>query len=92
MDVVLAVTDNEEINLLCSLLAKQMEANKVIARADLPDYVPLFEIRFYRKLEQRRDHKPFFKRLDRKPFEKRFDRKPRVMFRFDSLITQTLSA
>jgi trk system potassium uptake protein TrkA len=44
MDVVLAVTDNDEKNLLCSLLAKQMGAKKVIARADRPDYVPLFEM------------------------------------------------
>jgi trk system potassium uptake protein TrkA len=44
MDVVLAVTDNDEKNLLCSLLAKQMGARKVIARADRSDYVPLFEM------------------------------------------------
>jgi trk system potassium uptake protein TrkA len=44
MDVVLAVTNNDEKNLLCSLLAKQMGAKKVIARADRPDYVPLFEM------------------------------------------------
>ncbi len=44
MDVVLAVTDNDEKNLLCSLLAKQMGAKKVIARADRSDYVPLFEM------------------------------------------------
>jgi K+ transport systems, NAD-binding component len=44
MDVVLAVTDNDEKNLLCSLLAKQLGAKKVIARADRSDYVPLFEM------------------------------------------------
>lgn len=44
MDVVLAVTNNDEKNLLCSLLAKQMGARKVIARADRPDYIPLFEM------------------------------------------------
>jgi trk system potassium uptake protein TrkA len=44
MDVVLAVTDNDEKNLLCSLLAKQMGAKKVVARADRSDYVPLFEM------------------------------------------------
>jgi len=31
-------------NLLCALLAKQMGAKKVIARADRSDYVPLFEM------------------------------------------------
>ncbi|MCQ1537286.1 Trk system potassium transporter TrkA [Methanosarcina sp. KYL-1] len=44
MDVVVAVTDSDEKNLLCSLLAKQMGAKKVIARADRSDYVPLFEM------------------------------------------------
>ena len=44
MDVVLAVTNSDEKNLLCSLLAKQLGAKKVIARADRPDYVPLFEM------------------------------------------------
>ncbi|AKB79292.1 Trk system potassium uptake protein TrkA [Methanosarcina horonobensis HB-1 = JCM 15518] len=44
MDVVIAVTDSDEKNLLCSLLAKQMGAKKVIARADRSDYVPLFEM------------------------------------------------
>ncbi|MDI9393923.1 MAG: Trk system potassium transporter TrkA [Euryarchaeota archaeon] len=44
MDVVIAVTDNDEKNLLCSLLAKQMGAKKVIARADRSDYLPLFEM------------------------------------------------
>ncbi len=44
MDVVIAVTDSDEKNLLCSLLAKQMGAKKVIARADRSDYLPLFEM------------------------------------------------
>ena len=44
MDVVIAVTDSDEKNLLCALLAKQMGARKVIARADRSDYVPLFEM------------------------------------------------
>ncbi|MDD3042393.1 MAG: Trk system potassium transporter TrkA [Methanosarcinaceae archaeon] len=44
MDVVVAVTDSDEKNLLCSLLAKQLGAKKVIARADRSDYVPLFEM------------------------------------------------
>ena len=44
MDVVVAVTDSDEKNLLCALLAKQLGAKKVIARADRSDYVPLFEM------------------------------------------------
>lgn len=44
MDVVVAVTDSDEKNLLCTLLAKQLGAKKVIARADRPDYLPLFEM------------------------------------------------
>jgi trk system potassium uptake protein TrkA len=44
MDVVISVTDNDEKNLLCSLLAKQMGTKKVIVRADHFDYVPLFEM------------------------------------------------
>ena len=44
MDVVVAVTDSDEKNLLCSLLAKQLGAKKVIARSDRSDYVPLFEM------------------------------------------------
>lgn len=44
MDVVVAVTDSDEKNLLCSLLAKQLGAKKVIARADRSDYLPLFEM------------------------------------------------
>ncbi|MDI9393922.1 MAG: Trk system potassium transporter TrkA [Euryarchaeota archaeon] len=44
MDVVVAITDSDEKNLLCSLLAKQLGAKKVIARADRSDYLPLFEM------------------------------------------------
>ncbi|ATU09132.1 Trk system potassium transporter TrkA [Methanohalophilus portucalensis] len=44
MDVVISVTNSDEKNLLCSLLAKQMGAKKVIVRADHFDYVPLFEM------------------------------------------------
>jgi len=44
MDVVIAVTDSDEKNLLCALLAKQLGAKKVIARADRSEYVPLFEM------------------------------------------------
>lgn len=44
MDAVVAVTNSDEKNLLCSLLAKQLGAKKVIARADRSDYVPLFEM------------------------------------------------
>ncbi len=43
-DVVISVTDSDEKNLLCSLLAKQMGAKKVVARADRSDYLPLFEM------------------------------------------------
>jgi len=44
MDVVISVTDSDEKNLLCALLGKQLGAKKVIARADRPDYLPLFEM------------------------------------------------
>ena len=44
MDVVIAVTDSDEKNLLCALLAKQLGAKKVIARADRSEYLPLFEM------------------------------------------------
>jgi trk system potassium uptake protein TrkA len=44
MDVVVAVTDSDEKNLLCALIAKQLGCKKVIARADRSDYVPLFEM------------------------------------------------
>ncbi|NYT19810.1 MAG: Trk system potassium transporter TrkA [Methanosarcinales archaeon] len=44
MDVVISVTDSDEKNLLCALLAKQLGAKKVVVRADHLDYVPLFEL------------------------------------------------
>jgi len=44
MDAVIAVTNSDEKNLLCALLAKRLGAKKVIARADRPDYAELFEI------------------------------------------------
>ncbi|WP_340818933.1 Trk system potassium transporter TrkA [Methanolobus sp. WCC4] len=44
MDVVIAVTNSDEKNLLCSLLAKQLGVKKVIARSDRSDYVSLFEM------------------------------------------------
>jgi trk system potassium uptake protein TrkA len=44
MDAVIAVTDSDEKNLLCALLAKQLGAKKVIARADRSEYLPLFEM------------------------------------------------
>ncbi|MDW7727822.1 MAG: Trk system potassium transporter TrkA [Candidatus Methanoperedens sp.] len=44
MDAVVAVTDSDEKNLLCSLLAKRMGAKKVIARTDRPHYAELFEM------------------------------------------------
>ncbi|HEY9205636.1 MAG TPA: Trk system potassium transporter TrkA [Candidatus Methanoperedens sp.] len=44
MDAVVAVTNSDEKNLLCALLAKRLGARKVIARADRPDYAELFEM------------------------------------------------
>jgi trk system potassium uptake protein TrkA len=44
MDAVVAVTNNDEKNLLCSLLAKQLGARKVISRTDRPEYATLFEM------------------------------------------------
>ncbi|MBC7085202.1 MAG: Trk system potassium transporter TrkA [Methanomethylovorans sp.] len=44
MDVVVSVTDSDEKNLLCSLIAKKLGVKKVIARADRSDYIPLFEM------------------------------------------------
>jgi trk system potassium uptake protein TrkA len=44
MDVVIAVTNSDEKNLRCALIAKQLGAKKVIARADRSDYVSLFEM------------------------------------------------
>jgi trk system potassium uptake protein TrkA len=44
MDAVVAVTNNDEKNLLCSLLTKQLGAKKVICRTDHPEYARLFEM------------------------------------------------
>ncbi|MBN2110514.1 MAG: Trk system potassium transporter TrkA, partial [Methanosarcinaceae archaeon] len=44
MDVVITVTNSDEKNLLCALIAKQLGGRKVIARSDRSDYVPLFEM------------------------------------------------
>ena len=44
MDVVISVTDSDEKNLLCSLIAKKLGAKKVIARSDRSDYISLFEM------------------------------------------------
>jgi len=38
-DLVIAVTDDEEVNLLCAYTAKQLGAKKVIARVSSQDYV-----------------------------------------------------
>jgi len=42
MDVVVSVTDSDEKNLLCSLIAKKLGVKKVIARSDRSDYISLF--------------------------------------------------
>lgn len=42
-DIVVAVTDSDEKNLLCSLLSKQLGAKRVITRVDQLATVPLFE-------------------------------------------------
>lgn len=42
-DVVISVTNNDERNLLCSLLAKQLGVNRVIARVAKVLNIPLFE-------------------------------------------------
>lgn len=42
-DVVVSVTNNDEKNLLCSLLAKQLGVRKVITRVNKPTNVELFE-------------------------------------------------
>ncbi len=42
-DVVIAVTDSDEKNLLCSLLTKQSGAKRVITRVEQLSTVPLFE-------------------------------------------------
>ncbi|NMG82691.1 MAG: Trk system potassium transporter TrkA [Methanosarcinales archaeon] len=44
MTAVVAVTNKDEKNLLCSLLAKELGARKVISRADHPEYATLFEM------------------------------------------------
>jgi len=44
MDAVFSVTGIDEKNLLCSLLAKQLGANKIVARVDRSDYIALFEM------------------------------------------------
>jgi len=44
MTAVVAVTNKDEKNLLCSLLAKELGAQKVISRADHPEYAALFEM------------------------------------------------
>ncbi len=44
MDVFISVTNRDEKNLLCSLIAKQLGVKKTIARADRSDYVSLFEM------------------------------------------------
>ncbi len=38
-DLVIAVTDDEEVNLLCAYTAKQLGAKKVIARVSSQDYI-----------------------------------------------------
>ncbi|WNY24753.1 Trk system potassium transporter TrkA [Methanolapillus millepedarum] len=43
-NVVVAVTDSDEKNLLCGLMAKHFGAGKVIARTSHPDYIPVFEM------------------------------------------------
>ena len=42
-DVIISVTNNDEKNLLCSLLAKQLGAKRVIARVAKVVNIPLFE-------------------------------------------------
>lgn len=42
-DVVVSVTNNDEKNLLCSLLLKQLGVNRVISRVSKDTNVPLFE-------------------------------------------------
>jgi len=43
-DVVVAVTDRDEKNLLCALLAKQLGTKKAISRTDHAEYTTLFEM------------------------------------------------
>ncbi len=42
-DVVVAVTDSDEKNLLCSLLSKQLGCKRVVSRVDQLSAIPLFE-------------------------------------------------
>jgi trk system potassium uptake protein TrkA len=44
MDVVFAVTGVDEKNLLCSLLAKQLSAKKIVSRVNKNAYIHLFEL------------------------------------------------
>jgi trk system potassium uptake protein TrkA len=44
MDAVVSVTNSDEKNLLCSLLARQLGAIKVMARVDRTEYTQLFEM------------------------------------------------
>jgi len=44
MDVVFAVTGVDEKNLLCSLLARQLNAQKIISRVNKNAYIKLFEL------------------------------------------------
>ncbi|MBW6517386.1 MAG: Trk system potassium transporter TrkA [ANME-2 cluster archaeon] len=44
MDAVVSVTNSDEKNLLCSLLARQLGAKKVMARVERTEYTQLFEM------------------------------------------------
>lgn len=44
MDVVFAVTGQDDKNLLCALLAKQLGAKKIISRVNRSAYIRLFEM------------------------------------------------
>jgi len=44
MDAVVSVTNSDEKNLLCSLLARQLGAIKVMARVERTEYTQLFEM------------------------------------------------
>jgi len=44
MDVVFAVTGQDDKNLLCSLLAKQLGAGKILSRVNRSTYIKLFEM------------------------------------------------
>lgn len=44
MGSVVSVTNSDEKNLLCSLLAKQLGARKVLARVERTEYIQLFEL------------------------------------------------